>query len=317
MGYNTLGNSTIEIAPLVFGGNVFNWTIDEKQSFKILDAFVDHGLNMVDTADMYSAWVDGNKGGESETVIGNWLKASGKRDKIILGTKVGMEMGDGSKGLAKDYILRSVDDSLKRLQTDYIDVYYAHQDDPDVPFEETLGAFQQLIANGKVRAIASSNYSAERLSAVLDFAKAENLPQFIAHQPEYNLYDRKSYEGDLEKVCQEYGLGVVTYFSLASGFLSGKYRSDDDLKKSKRGKPFIDKYMTERGERILQALDVVADKHRVPVASVSLAWIINRPGVTAPIASATSLEQLDQLAVAANLQLSDDDMKLLNDASRE
>ncbi len=317
MRYKKLGNSTLEIAPLVFGGNVFNWTIDEKQSFKLLDAFVDHGLNMIDTADMYSSWVEGNKGGESEAVIGNWLKSSGKRDKVIIATKVGMEMGDGSKGLTKEYILRAVDASLKRLQTDYIDVYYAHQDDPDVQFEETLGAFKQLLENGKVRSIASSNYSAERLAAMLDFAKAENLPQFIAHQPEYNLYDRKGYEGELEQICQKYGLGVVTYFSLASGYLSGKYRSNVDLKKSKRGQAFIDKYMTPRGDKILKALDTVAEKHNVSVASVSLAWIINRPSVTAPIASATSLQQLEQLAAAASLQLSDGDMALLNDASGE
>jgi len=316
MQYRKLGNSNIEIAPLVFGGNVFGWTIDEKQSFTLLDAFVDHGFNMIDTANMYSAWAEGNQGGESEAIIGNWLKKSGKRDKIILGTKVGMQMGDGSKGLSKQYIIRSADESLQRLKTDYIDVYYAHQDDPDVPLEESLRAFQQLIENGKVRTIASSNYSADRLIKALDIAKSENLPQFIAHQPEYNLYDRKGYEDDLEKVCQDYELGVVTFFSLASGYLSGKYRNNDDLKQSKRGKDFIDRYMTARGAKILKALDEVAQQHSVSAATVALAWIMHRPSITAPIASATSIAQLDQLTEAVNLHLSNADMKLLNEASR-
>jgi len=308
-----LGKSGIEIAPVVFGGNVFGWTADQPRSFQLLDACVEQGINMIDTADMYSTWADGNHGGESETIIGNWFKQSGKRDQVVLATKVGMPMPEG-KGLSKPHILASVEASLKRLQTDYIDVYYAHQDDESVPFEETFGAFQQLIESGKVRCIASSNYSAPRLRQALHFTQQNGLSSYIAHQPEYNLVDRTGYEGELEDVCTEFGLGVVTYFSLASGFLSGKYRNADDLKNAKRG-AFVDKYLTPRGVRILQALDAVASQHKVAAASVALAWIIHRPSVTAPIVSATTIEQLQQLCAAANLSLSAADMQLLNEAS--
>ena len=317
MKYRAFGHSGIKIAPLALGGNVFGWTIDQASSFSLLDAFVDHGLNMVDTANVYSVWADGNQGGESETIIGNWFKATGKRDKIVLASKVGMEMGDGSKGLSPDYIIQSADASLKRLQTDYIDVYYAHCDDPSVPIEDTLGAFQQLIDAGKVRSIASSNFSAARLSQALQIAKEHNLPAYIGHQPEYNLYDRAGYEAELEKVCIEFGLGVATYYSLASGFLTGKYRSQEDLGTAKRGKEAVSKYMTPRGEKILTALDEVAAAHEVPVATVALAWIAHRPTVTAPIASATSVKQLEQTAAAATLALSEQDMNKLNAASAE
>lgn len=316
MQYRKLGQSAIEIAPIVFGGNVFGWTADEQQSFKLLDALVDHGINMVDTANVYSTWAEGHVGGESESIIGKWFAKSGQRDKIVLATKVGMTMGDGTQGLKKDYIIKSAEESLKRLQTDHIDLYYAHKDDQNTPLEETLSAFDTLIKDGKVRAIASSNYSAERLSEALNVAKAENLPSYIAHQPEYNLFDRSDYESTLEPVCQQNELAVVTYFSLASGFLSGKYHSKADLENSAR-KDFLGKYMTPRGEKILAALAQVADAHQVPMATVALAWIMHRPSVTAPIASATSLAQLKQLAQAATLHLSVEQMDVLNEASQD
>ncbi|MEC9261765.1 MAG: aldo/keto reductase [Pseudomonadota bacterium] len=248
------GRSSLSVSPLIFGGNVFGWTLDEKASFTLLDGVVDAGINMIDTANVYSAWVTGNQGGESETIIGNWLQKSGKRKEVLIATKVGMEMGDGTKGLSKANILRSAEASLKRLKTDYIDVYYAHADDEETPIEESLSAFEQLINEGKVGTVASSNYSAQRLSQALDSAKQHGLPQFIAHQPEYNLFDRKGYEDGLDEVCQQYGLGVVTYFSLASGFLTGKYRTAEDLAASQRGEDFIAKYMTDRGMKILDVL---------------------------------------------------------------
>ena len=310
-----LGNSSLEIAPLAFGGNVFDWTLDEKASFAMLDGLTDIGLNMVDTADVYSAWVSGNQGGESETIIGNWLKQSGKRDRVVLATKVGMPMADGSKGLSAGNIIKSAEASLRRLQTDCIDLYYAHLDDPDVPFEESLEAFSRLIKDGKVRYIASSNFQPARLQEALSVARTHNLPQFIAHQPEYNIYDRSSYEGELEQVCNENNLGVLTYFSLANGYLSGKYRTLEDVKNSKRGEDFIKKYMTPRGERIISALTDIAEQHQVPIASVALAWIIHRPGITAPIASATSMAQLNELANAVELTLTNADMNMLDEAS--
>lgn len=315
MKQRSLGSSGITIAPLVFGGNVFGWTIDEQQSFAVLDAFIDHGFNMVDTANMYSSWVPGNQGGESETIIGNWLKQRGGREKVIIATKVGMPMGDGSQGLAHDYILRAVEDSLQRLQTDYIDVYFSHQDDKTVPIDETLAAYDLLMKQGKIRTVASSNYDAARLQEALDIGRAKNLPTYTIHQPEYNLFDRAGYEDGLEQVCVENGLGVITYFSLASGFLSGKYRSRDDLAKSKRGAGAVEKYLTDRGMTILSALDTMAEKHNTNVAAVALAWVMARPSITAPIVSATTTAQLDELAQSAHITLSDDDINLLNAAS--
>lgn len=311
----SLGQSGITIAPLVFGGNVFGWTIDEKQSLPVLDAFVDHGFNMIDTANMYSSWVTGNQGGESESIIGNWVKQRGGREKIIIATKVGMPMGDGSQGLAHDYILKSAEESLRRLQSDYIDVYFAHQDDANTPLDETLAAFDLLIQQGKVRTIASSNYTAPRLQETLNTSNAKELPSYTIHQPEYNLFDRAGYEDELEQVCVANGLGVITYFSLASGFLSGKYRNQDDLGKSKRGAGAIEKYMTDRGMTILSALDTVADKHNTNVAAIALAWVMSRPSVTAPIVSATNTVQLGELAQSAHINLSEDDINLLNAAS--
>lgn len=315
MKQRSLGSSGIAIAPLVFGGNVFGWTIDEQQSFTVLDAFIDHGFNMVDTANMYSTWVPGNQGGESETIIGNWLKQRGGREKVIIATKVGMPMGDGSQGLAHDYILRAVEDSLQRLQTDYIDVYFSHQDDKTVPIDETLAAYDLLMKQGKIRTVGSSNYDAARLQEALDIGRAKNLPTYTIHQPEYNLFDRAGYEDGLEQVCVENGLGVITYFSLASGFLSGKYRSRDDLAKSKRGAGAVEKYLTDRGMTILSALDTMAEKHNTNVAAVALAWVMARPSITAPIVSATTTAQLDELAQSAHITLSDDDINLLNAAS--
>jgi aryl-alcohol dehydrogenase-like predicted oxidoreductase len=309
-----LGKSGLEVAPLAFGGNVFGWTVDEPTAFQLLDAFVSDGFNLIDTADIYSYWVPGNQGGESETIIGNWLKRSGNRDKVVIATKVGMEMGPGMKGLSKPYILRAVEDSLRRLQTDYIDLYQSHEDDKETPLEETLSAFAQLVKQGKVKAIGASNYTAERLSQALAVSERTGLPRYESLQPLYNLYDRADYEQHLEPICVEKGLGVINYYALASGFLTGKYRSEADLGKSARGKD-IKKYLNDRGFRILEALDQVAKEHNSNPTRVALAWLIERPSITAPIASATSLEQLHDLIEATRLQLDQSAIELLNQAS--
>jgi aryl-alcohol dehydrogenase-like predicted oxidoreductase len=309
---HTLGTSDLQVAPLVFGANVFGWTADERTSFSLLDTCVDHGLNFVDTADSYSHWADGNQGGESEAIIGKWFKQSGKRDKIVLATKVGM--WKNRQGLSAANIEAAVEDSLRRLQTDYIDVYFSHCDDEKTPFEETLGAYQKLIKAGKVRVIGASNFTAARLEAALKVSKKLSLPAYQVLQPEYNLYDRAGYETDLEPVAQAHKLAVVTYFSLASGFLSGKYRSKADAAKGSRG-ALVDKYFNDRGLRIVDALVEVATRNSTTPATVALAWIIVRPSVTAPIASATSVEQLESLTAATRLQLSAEDVELLNDAS--
>jgi aryl-alcohol dehydrogenase-like predicted oxidoreductase len=309
-----LGNSGLEISPLVFGGNVFGWTVDEPTSFKLLDAFVAAGFNSIDTADFYSKWVPGHTGGESEKVLGKWLKQRGNRHKVIVATKVGLEMGPQRKGLSKAYILSAAEESLQRLQTDYIDLYQSHTDDADTPLEETLGAYAELIKQGKVRAIGASNYKAERLSAALDLSKRTGLPRYESLQPNYNLYERASYEAELEPLCQKEGLGVINYFPLASGFLSGKYRSETDLAGSARGQ-FVKKYLNERGLKILQALDKVATRYDATPARVSLAWLLARPSITAPIVSATTLEQLDDLAASVELKLDLPAIELLNQAS--
>ena len=309
-----LGATGLNVSPLCLGTNVFGWTADEKTSFAILDAFVAAGFNFIDTADTYSRWVPGHKGGESETIIGNWLKRTGKRSKVIVATKVGMEMGPGEKGLSKPYIFRSAERSLERLQTDYIDLYQSHQDDPATPLEETLAAYAELIKQGKVRAIGASNYTAERLAAALEASEKHGYPRYESLQPHYNLYKRAGYEAALEPLCLAKGLGVIPYFSLASGFLTGKYRSESDLSKSPRGQG-VKKYLDERGLRILAALDQVARKlHSTPV-KVSLAWLLARPSITAPIASATSVEQLRDLIDATNLTLDTESIELLNQAS--
>lgn len=314
MNKRKLGNSGLSVASLAFGGNVFGWTIDQPTSFQLLDAFVDAGFDLIDTADVYSRWVPGNKGGESETIIGNWLKQNGKREKVIIATKVGMEMGENRKGLRKDYILQAVEDSLQRLQTDCIDLYQSHTDDAETPLDETLAAYDQLIRQGKVRAIGASNYNADRLSQSLEISKQHDFPSYQSLQPEYNLYNRQEFEAELEKVCLENNIGVISYYSLASGFLTGKYRSENDLSKSARGGG-IKKYLNERGFRILKALDETAKKYDSTPARISLAWLMARPSVTAPIASATNINQLNDLIESTRLKLDNASIDLLNKAS--
>jgi aryl-alcohol dehydrogenase-like predicted oxidoreductase len=310
-----LGNSGLMIAgPLALGGNVFGWTADESVSFRILDAFVAAGLNFIDTADVYSRWAPGHTGGESESVIGRWLKRSGKRAAVTIATKVGLDMGPAGKGLSRAHILAAVDASLRRLQTDHIDLYQSHTDDPDTPFEETLATYAELIKQGKVRAIGASNYTAERLAEALRVSRASGLPSYRSLQPLYNLYDRSQFEEKLDPLCRQASLGVITYFSLASGFLTGKYRSEADLSKSLRGGN-VKKYLNERGARILAALDEVAERLKSSPAQVSLAWLMAHRGVSAPIASATSVEQLQTLIGATRLSLDSAAVALLNQAS--
>jgi aryl-alcohol dehydrogenase-like predicted oxidoreductase len=310
-----LGKSDLQTGPLVLGGNVFGWTADEATSFALLDRFTDAGLNAVDTADVYSAWAPGNQGGESETIIGRWFKAkAGRRDKMLLITKVGAPLGPERSGLSANRILAAAEDSLRRLQTDRIDLYFSHRPDEKVPVEESLRAYERLIQQGKVRAIGASNYSVAQVRQALDAATAAGLPRYEVLQPEYNLYNRASFEGPMRDLAISEGLGVITYYSLASGFLSGKYRSKDDLGKSVRGGN-IGKYLDARGARILQALDEVAKAHGAQPAEVALAWLIAREGVTAPIASATNLAQVESLIRATQLRLTAQDMELLNTAS--
>ncbi len=309
-----LGNSGLEVAPLAFGGNVFGWTADESTSFALLDAFVDAGFNLIDTADVYSRWVQGHSGGESETIIGKWLKRRSNRAKVVIASKVGKEMGPNSKGLSKTYILQAVEDSLRRLQTDFIDLYQSHADDPDTPLEETLEAYDQLIRQGKIRTIGASNYGAQRLAESLAVSEQTGYPRYECLQPLYNLYDRSDYEKELAPLCREKGLGVISYFSLASGFLTGKYRSKDDLSKSARG-DMVKKYLNERGFRIIEALDTVAQQLHLTPTKVALAWLIAQRSITAPIASATNLEQLNELIEATSIELNPSAIDLLNQAS--
>ena len=309
-----LGNSGLEVAPLAFGSNVFGWTTDEPTSFALLDAFVDAGFNLIDTADMYSTWVEGHKGGESETILGKWLKRSGKREKVIIASKVGKEMGPNLQGLSKAYIMQAVEASLRRLQTDYIDLYQSHEDDPDTPLEETLEAYGQLIKQGKIRAIGASNYSAERLAQSLEVSEQTGYPRYESLQPLFNLYDRENYEKELEPLCLEKGVGVISFFSLGSGFLTGKYRSKEDLSNRARGS-FVEKYLNERGFRIVEALDKVAQEHNITPAQVAIAWLISHPSITAPIASATNLEQLNELIEATTIELNPSVIDQLNQAS--
>jgi aryl-alcohol dehydrogenase-like predicted oxidoreductase len=309
-----LGGSDLAVAPLCFGGNVFGWTADEKTSLALLDSFVDAGFNFVDTADSYSRWVAGHEGGESEAIIGKWLKSRGSRDKLVIATKVGMDMGQAGKGLSAAHIRKSVEQSLKRLQTDHIDLYYSHKDDPETPLEETLQAHADLVSQGKIRAIGASNYSASRLREALDVSKRLNLPRYEVLQPEYNLYARAGFEAELEPLCREAGLGVAPYYALASGFLTGKYRSEEDFGKSPRGARMA-AYLNERGRSVLSALDEAAEEHHVTPAQVAIAWLIAQPGITAAIASATTLEQLQELMGAARLELDPDTLALLDAAS--
>jgi aryl-alcohol dehydrogenase-like predicted oxidoreductase len=311
-----LGRSGLEIAPLVFGGNVFGWTADEATSFDMLDRFTDAGLDAIDTADAYSRWVPGHVGGESETIIGKWLAAdASRRGRITLITKVGVDLGPDKKGLSARRIVAAVEDSLRRLQTDYIDLYLSHYPDPDTPIEETLGAYDTLLRQGKVRAIGCSNYDNAQLRAALDAADAGKLPRYTVLQPEYNLLDRAGFESSLRDLCIAEELGVITYYSLASGFLSGKYRSAADLGKSARGGR-VEKYLDPRGMRVLAALDTVAAETGAKPAEVALAWLIAQRGVTAPIASATSVEQVDSLVRSVSLSLSAQQLTLLDQASQ-
>jgi aryl-alcohol dehydrogenase-like predicted oxidoreductase len=309
-----LGNSGLQVAPLMLGGNVFGWTADEPTSFKVLDAFLAAGLNFIDTADSYSTWVPGHSGGESETIIGNWLRRSGKRDQVIIATKVGSEIPGQGKGLSRAWIMRQAEASLKRLQTDYIDLYQSHRDDPATPVEETLEAYAGLIQQGKVRAIGCSNFTSERTQESLNAGKQHGWPRYQSLQPHYNLYHRAEYETTLEPLALREKLGVIPYYSLASGFLTGKYRSQADLSKSPRGQA-AKKFLNDRGFRILEALDRVAEKHQATPAQVALAWLMARPSITAPIASATSVDQLKDLARATELELDHPSIALLDKAS--
>lgn len=309
-----LGTTGFEVAPLALGGNVFGWTVDEAMSFRLLDAFVGAGFSLVDTADSYSRWATGHQGGESETVIGRWIAQRGRHDDVIIATKVGSDMGQGHKVLRKDYILQAAEASLRRLQVDCIDLYQSHWDDENTPLEETLGAYEQLMRQGKVKAIGASNYSAARLQQALDIGKARGLPRYQTLQPLYNLYDRDTFEGELQDLCARENIGVITYFSLAAGFLTGKYRSAADFGKSARG-PGMKKYLNPRGLKILDTLDEIARRCNATPAQISLAWLVSRPGVTAPIASATNLAQLDELLRATTLKLDADATQALERAS--
>lgn len=314
MNKRKLGNSGLEVAPLAFGGNVFGWTVDEPASFKLLDAFVAAGFNLIDTADSYSRWVPGHQGGESEAIIGNWLKARGNRDRVLLATKVSSDMGQGKKDLSREWILREVEASLKRLQTDYIDLYQSHWDDLDTPVEESLEACAQLVKQGKVLVIGASNLSPQRLQESLEVSRQSGFPRYASLQPNYNLYNRADYETQYEPMCEKENLGVIPYFSLASGFLAGKYRSEKDLEGRARG-AFVKKYLNERGFKILAVLDEVANSHRATPAQIAIAWLIARSSITAPIASATSLDQLGQLLKATEIRLSAGELDKLNQAS--
>lgn len=309
-----LGRSGLQTAPLIFGGNVFGWTVKEPEAFDLIDAWLDAGFNAIDTADVYSNWVPGHPGGESERVLGTYFKARGNRDRVLLATKVGLPMPDG-QGLSRDWIMRGVEDSLRRLQTDHIDLYFSHCDDAETPLQETLEAYQRLIEQGKVRAIGASNYSAARLEEARQVAERGNLSQYQVLQPLYNLFDR-GFEAELGPYCGEQNIGVIPYFALASGFLSGKYRSLEDAKGRAR-EGMVGKYFNDRGMAILDALDAVAASHQVAPATVALAWLLAQPAVTAPIVSATSRSQLADLAEAARLQLSADELSRLSAASAD
>ncbi|SEW46619.1 Predicted oxidoreductase [Chitinophaga sp. YR573] len=309
-----LGKSQLKVAPLAFGGNVFGWTANEAAAFKLLDAFVAAGFNLIDTADVYSKWVPGNKGGESETIIGKWLKQSGQRDKVVIASKVGAEMAPDKKGLSPQYIEKAIEDSLRRLQTDYIDLYQTHYDDLSTPVEATLETYSKLIKAGKIRVIGTSNMSPERVLLSLDASEQHGYPRYETLQPEYNLYNRQKFEKEYEPVTQQYGLGVISYYSLASGFLSGKYRTKEDAAKSPRGQHALS-YLDERGQNILDTLDEVAKSYHTTPASVAIAWLVQREGITAPIVSATKVEQLDELFKATQLNLDAGALEKLNIAS--
>ncbi|MAM18295.1 MAG: aldo/keto reductase [Christiangramia sp.] len=315
MKYQKAGSTNLQIPPIVFGGNVFGWTADKKRSFELMDEILDMGFNMIDTADVYSRWADGNSGGESELIIGEYMKDRGNRNKITLATKVGSSMQQGgNKDISEKHILKAVEDSLQRLQTDHIDLYFTHWDDDKTPIEETLGAYQKLIDQGKVRYIGASNLSSSRLIASLKAAEREELPKYEVFQPEYSLMEREKFEGDIQKICENYNLGVTSYFSLASGFLTGKYASEKDIKGTGR-EPFLKDYFDDRGKQILQTLEEVAEQYEVSQAAVALRWIMQRPGITAPIASATKSGHLQAFREAVSLELDEESMRQLTEAS--
>jgi aryl-alcohol dehydrogenase-like predicted oxidoreductase len=310
-----LGQSSLEVSPITFGCNVFGWTVDEKTSFALLDAWLDAGFNFLDTADVYSRWHPGNSGGESEAIIGKWMKARGNRDKVVLATKLGIEIAPGKKGLSRGYMQTAVEDSLRRLQTDHIDLYQSHRDDPETPIEETLSAYAGLVKAGKVREIGASNFSADRLAESLKISTAKGLPRYQSLQPQYSLVERDGFEGALENLCLAEKVGVIGYYSLASGFLTGKYRSKADTEGRARG-PGAGKYLNDYGLGVLQALDEVATRYEAKPGQIALAWLIARPSVTAPIASATNLEQLAELVEAAEIELDAESIQKLDAASK-
>lgn len=310
-----LSNTDLMVSPLCFGGNVFGWTLDQNQSFRLLDQLVDEGWNFIDTADMYSRWKPGNVGGESETILGNWFASSGKRDKVVLTSKVGMDMGEGRIGLKAAYIKQAVEDSLRRLQTDRIDLYQAHQDDPDTGQQETMEAFDRLVRDGKVRYIGASNFSAARLASALKVSDENNLARYRTLQPLYSLMERDAFEAELQPLCVREKIDVLPYYSLASGFLTGKYRKAEDAAKSARGKGVVDKYLNDRGLKVLAALDDISAELNTTLGAVSIAWLMSRPAVAAPIVSATSSEQLAELISATSLSLPAEAIDRLDQAS--
>ncbi|APG59687.1 aldo/keto reductase [Christiangramia salexigens] len=313
--YKKLGNTDLQTPPIIFGGNVFGWTLDEKESFRMLDQLLDLGFNMIDTADVYSRWAKGNPGGESERIIGNYFKARNNRDKITLITKVGSSMIQGGKAdISRDHILKAAEDSLRRLQTDHIDLYFTHKDDKTTPVEETLGAYQTLIKQGKLRYIGASNLSAERLKLSLEASSNHSLPKYEVIQPEYNLLVRDKFEGEIRDLCRDYNLGVTGYFSLASGFLTGKYKSLDQISGTERER-FLKNYFNDKGLRVLQAVKNIAEKHKISASAIALKWIMQRPYISAPIASATKPEHLNSFKEALKTELDQEDMQRLNDIS--
>jgi len=312
-----LGRTALQVTPLCLGGNVFGWTCDEPTSFEVLNAYVAGGGNFIDTADSYSAWQPGNTGGESETIIGRWMKSRGNRQHVIIATKVGSRMytGPNMQGLSQRYILEEVEASLKRLQTDYIDLYQAHRDDPQTPLSETMAAFDALVRQGKVRYVGASNYTAERLREAIQVSAQHGYVRYESLQPPYSLLNRADYERDLEALCLQEGLGVITYSSLASGFLTGKYRAGKEVPATPRAQGIQEHYMNERGFAILKQVEQVAKAHNATIAQVALAWILTRPSITAPIASATSVEQTQELLGSVSLQLTADEIASLNEVS--
>ena len=310
-----LGQSSLHVYPITFGGNVFGWTADQAMSFRLLDAFVAAGFNFIDTADVYSRWAPGNKGGESETILGAWLKARGGRDKVIIASKLGIEMAPGKKGLSRKYMMQAVEDSLRRLQTDHIDLYQSHRDDPETPIEETLSAYAELIKQGKVREIGASNFTVPRLTESLKVSEEKGLPRYQSLQPQYSLVERREFEGPLEDVCLKEKVGVIGYYSLASGFLTGKYRTKADAAGRARTSR-VEKYLDDYGFGVVAALDDVAKRYDAKPVQIAMAWLIARPSVTAPIASATNLEQLAELLKSAEIKLDAAAIKQIDDASK-